>query len=44
MKTEDSFFETLVQEDDITWQAMLHELVKTEEMDPWDINLGCYFR
>jgi segregation and condensation protein A len=26
--------------DEITWQSILYELVKTEQMDPWDIDVG----
>lgn len=40
MTQEDSLLQTLIQEDDITWQAMIQELVKTEEMDPWDVDIG----
>jgi segregation and condensation protein A len=27
-------------EDEITWQTIIYELVKSEEMDPWDIEIG----
>lgn len=40
MSNEDNLLETLMHEDDITWQSMIFELVKTEQMDPWDVNLG----
>ncbi|MBI2659562.1 segregation/condensation protein A [Candidatus Woesearchaeota archaeon] len=26
--------------DEVTWQSILYELVKTEQMDPWDIDVG----
>lgn len=26
--------------DEVTWQSILYELVKTEQMDPWDIDIG----
>lgn len=29
-----------MKEDEITWQSMLIELVKTEEMDPWDVDMS----
>jgi len=32
-------FNMLFEEDEVTWQTMIYELVRTEEMDPWDINL-----
>lgn len=37
---QDRVFNLLVHEDDITWQSMIHELVKTEQMDPWDISIS----
>ncbi|MGM5483605.1 MAG: segregation/condensation protein A [Nanobdellota archaeon] len=40
MADEDSLLTTLMDENDITWQSMIHELVRNEEMDPWDVNLG----
>ena len=39
MKQEE-LFEVLLKEDDITWQSMIHNLIKTEQMDPWDIDLA----
>ncbi len=36
----DRIFEILFNEDEITWQSIIYELVKSEEMDPWDINLS----
>jgi chromatin segregation and condensation protein Rec8/ScpA/Scc1 (kleisin family) len=40
MSQEDTFLKTLVEQDDITWQSMLLELVNDGSMDPWDIDLG----
>ncbi len=37
---EDKIFNLLLKEDEITWQSMLYELVKTEEMDPWDVDVS----
>ncbi|MBN1275469.1 segregation/condensation protein A [Candidatus Woesearchaeota archaeon] len=37
---EDRIFSILFQEDELTWQTIIHDLVKTEQMDPWDINIG----
>jgi segregation and condensation protein A len=37
---EDKIFQLLVEEDDITWKDIIFNLVKTEQMDPWDINIG----
>ncbi len=33
-------FELLFDKDEITWQSILQELVKSEQMDPWDINIS----
>ncbi len=30
----------LLNEDEITWQSIIYELVKSEEMDPWDIDIS----
>ncbi len=37
---EERIFSLLFKEDDITWQSMIYELVRSEEMDPWDINIS----
>ena len=37
---QDRIFEMLLKEDEITWQTILYDLVKTEEMDPWDIDIS----
>lgn len=36
----DRIFEILFNEDEITWQSIIYELVRSEEMDPWDINIS----
>src|SRR3989338_10431068 len=33
-------FDMLMKEDEITLQTILYDLVKTEEMDPWDIDIS----
>ena len=35
----DQVLEIIFDKDDITWQSMLYELVRTEQMDPWDIDI-----
>jgi segregation and condensation protein A len=30
----------LMQDDEITWQTIIYDLIKSEEMDPWDIDLS----
>ena len=36
----DRIMDILFNENEITWQAIIYELVRTEEMDPWDINVS----
>ena len=33
-------FEILFERDDVTWQTMIHDLVKSEKMNPWDIDIS----
>lgn len=40
LNMEDKIFSILFNDDEITWQAMLYDLVKTEEIDPWDVDLS----
>jgi segregation and condensation protein A len=37
---QDRIFDMLMQEDEITWQTIIYDLIKSEEMDPWDINIS----
>lgn len=37
---QERLFNMLVQEDEITWQAIIYDLVKSEQMDPWDIDIS----
>ncbi|MFH0876208.1 MAG: ScpA family protein [archaeon] len=32
-------FDMLFNKDDITWQGIIYDLVRTEQMDPWDIDI-----
>lgn len=36
----EQIFELLFDKDEITWQSIMNELVKSEQMDPWDINIS----
>jgi len=40
MENHEKIFKILYAEDEVTWQRLLYELVKTEQMDPWDINIS----
>ena len=37
---EDKIFELLVEKDDIAWKDIIFDLVRKEEMDPWNVNVG----
>ena len=36
----EKLYEMLMNENEITWQSIIYELVKTEQLDPWDINIS----
>ena len=33
-------FELLLEQEDVSWKSILQELVKKEEMDPWDVDIS----
>jgi len=37
---QEKIFQLLFDDDEVTWQSMLYELVKTEQMDPWDLDVS----
>ena len=37
---QDQIYEMLVSEDKITWKSLIYELVKTEQLDPWNIDIS----
>lgn len=37
---QDKILAMLMQDDEITWQNIIYDLVKSEEMNPWDIDLS----
>jgi len=37
---QDKIFELLFDKDEITWQTVIYELIKTEQIDPWDIDVS----
>jgi len=39
MEAHEQIFEMLFDKDEITWQTILYELIKSEKMDPWDIDV-----
>lgn len=36
---QEKLFEILFGKDEITWQSMIYEAVRSEQMDPWDIDM-----
>src|SRR3989344_920728 len=36
----DKLLEMLMQKDEITWQSIIYDLIKTGEMNPWDIDIS----
>lgn len=37
---QEQLYNMLLQKDELTWQSLLYELVRTEQMDPWDIDIS----
>ncbi len=37
---QDQLLEMLMKNDEITWQTLIQDLVKSEEMDPWDVDIS----
>jgi len=37
--THDGVMDLLFEQDDVTWRTILLDLVKSEQMDPWDVNI-----
>jgi len=36
----EQIFELLFDKDEVTWQSIMQELIKSEQMNPWDINIS----
>ena len=39
-KPHEQIFDMLFDKDEVTWQTLLKELIKSEQMDPWNINIS----
>ncbi|MEK6835888.1 MAG: segregation/condensation protein A [Nanoarchaeota archaeon] len=37
---QDKLYEILVNKDEITWQSLIYDLIKSEQLDPWDIDIS----
>ena len=40
MQSQEQIYDMLVEKDDITWKSILYDLVKTEQLDPWNIDIS----
>lgn len=39
-EAQQKIFDLLLDKDDITWQSIIYELIRTEQMNPWDIDIS----
>ena len=39
-QTQNKVFDLLFEKDEITWQDIIYDLIKTEQMDPWDVDVS----
>jgi len=39
MDSNERIFQLLYEQDEVTWQSLLYELVKKEQMNPWDVDI-----
>ncbi len=37
---EDRIYDLLVKKDEVTWQTIIYDLIKTGEMDPWNVDIS----
>lgn len=37
---QDQIYNLLIQKDEITWQNIIYDLIKSEQMNPWDIDIS----
>lgn len=37
---QDQIFNMLIQKDELTWQSIIYDLVRTEKLDPWNIDVS----
>ncbi|MBS3117529.1 hypothetical protein J4430_01460 [Candidatus Woesearchaeota archaeon] len=36
----DRIYDLLIKQDEITWQNIILELIRTEQMNPWDVDIS----
>jgi len=37
---EQQLFDIVIEKDEITWKDIIYDLVKSEQMNPWDVDIG----
>lgn len=37
---QDKIYKMLIEKDEITWQSIIYDLIKSDQMDPWDIDIS----
>ena len=37
---QDKIYKMITDQDDVSWQTVLYDLVKTEQMNPWDLDIS----
>jgi len=40
----DQIYEMLVEKDEITWQTLIYDLIRSEQLNPWDIDVSILSR
>jgi len=40
---ENQIYDMLLKESEITWQDIIYDLIKKEQMDPWDVDISKLF-
>jgi len=40
MEGHEKIFQLLYSQDEVTWQTLLYDLIKKEQMNPWDVNIS----
>ncbi len=37
---QDHIFDIVLKQDEVTWQSLIYDLIKTNQIDPWDVNVS----
>lgn len=44
MEESNQIFDMIMKEDEVTWQSIIYDLVKSGEINPWDVDIGVLSR